>query len=151
MLFPNNTHHIFLHYILSLDRHAARHRIQLDFNGTTHRSEFVFSLFQVKVLQSGLSKARWPCRSLEVVCGFYLTILTILHLFGIFRGLPHLAWTRAVTVALTTFLTVETDCWNLTKLDKIFVFRSLKSCFEAPMSPLFTGESKSKTTCNWPP
>lgn len=36
----------FLQYILSLDRHAARHRIQLDFNGTTHRSEFVFSLFQ---------------------------------------------------------------------------------------------------------
>lgn len=38
-------------------------------------------------------------------------------------------------------LTAEiSQSWN------IFVFRSLKSCFEAPMSPLFTGESKSKTT-----
>lgn len=43
-------------------------------------------------------------------------------------------------------LTAEiSQSWN------IFVFRSLKSCFEAPMSPLFTGESKSETTCNWPP
>ena len=64
------------------------------------------------------SAARWCCRSLEVVCGLSLTVLTILRLClsDIFLGLPLLALTRTVSVVfnvLTMFLTVEIDSWNL--------------------------------------
>ena len=56
--------------------------------------------------------------SLEIVCDLSVTILTILHLClsDIFLDLPHLSFTRTVTVAfhfLTTFLAVETDTSNL--------------------------------------
>ena len=91
------------------------------------------------------SAARCSWSSLEVVCGLSVTILTILHLClsDIFLDLPHLSFTRTVTVAfhfLTTFLAVETDTSNL--FDNflypspnsywriILVFRSLESSFE---------------------
>lgn len=44
MLFPNNRHHI--SFAIHLRSGQTCHRIQFDFNGTTHRSEFVFCLFQ---------------------------------------------------------------------------------------------------------
>ena len=112
------------------------------------------------------SAARSCCRSLELVCGLSLTVLTILRLClsEIFLGLPLRALTTTVPVVfhfLTMFLTVETDslnlwasflypspkpwCWT------IFVFRSFDSCFEAPMLPLFREDAKRRTTCNWPP
>lgn len=128
-----------LQYILSLDRHAARYGIQLDFNGTTHRSEFVFSLLQVKVLQSGLSKARWLCRRW---CVGFIWPFSPSFTSSVFFVACHIwpeqeLWLWPSRRSSPWKLTAEiSQSWN------IFVFRSLKSCFEAPMSP---------TTCNWPP
>lgn len=58
------------------------------------------------------SAARWCCRFLEVVCGLFLTVLTILRLClsDILLGLPLLALTRTVPVVFhfhTMFLTVD--------------------------------------------